>query len=193
MKKLVALLLLGLVFTAPSLTRDFKAAPPAPQTVDHGGKIEARYDGFNHETIIALRKMRVSCENKKIINHTCVSLAASLHAPGKQLDYVRLATLQIIFETKDWDSRHPLDQRELAVVANGETLKLGRMVLINQDLATDKLIDVMKEVLEVSVPYKTFAKIVAAENVEIRVGNSEFALREKNLAALRDLNNRVKF
>jgi hypothetical protein len=192
MKKAICLLIAIILFGVPFLTtRNTRAA--SPQDIDHGGKIESRYDGFNHETVIALRQMRVACDNNKTIKHTCVSLAASLHAPGKQLDYVRLATLQIIFETKDWDSRHPLDQRDLFVVANGETLKLGRMGLIKQDLDTMKLIDVMKEVLEVAVPYKTFQKIAAADDVEIKVGNSEFALREKNLLALRDLKNRVSF
>jgi hypothetical protein len=192
MKKTVFLLLATIVFSLPCLNVGLKAAPP--QTVDHGGKIEAKYDGFSHETIIELRKMKISCDNNnRGLKDVCVSLAASLHAPGKQLDYVRFATLQIIFETKNWDSRHPLDQRELAVVANGQTLRLGRMGLVNQDIHTDKLVDVMKEVLEIPVDFKTFQKIAAAEFVEMRVGNSEFALREKNLLALRDLNNRVKF
>jgi hypothetical protein len=67
------------------------------------------------------------------------------------------------------------------------------MGLVKQDVATDKLIDVMNEVLEVSLPYTTFEKIARADYVEVKVGHSEFALQEKNIAALRDLNNRVKF
>jgi hypothetical protein len=69
---------------------------------DHGGKIESKYDGFNHETVVALKKMRVRCGSA--LKQTCVSFAASLHCPGVQLDYVRYAKLQLIFETKDWDS-----------------------------------------------------------------------------------------
>ena len=101
--------------------------------------------------------------------------------------------MQVIFETKDWDQRHSLNQRELSVVADGETIRLGKMGLVAQDVSNDRLIEVMKEVLEVSVPYPIFNKIARAEIVEMRVGNSEFALQEKNLAAFRDLNNRVKF
>jgi hypothetical protein len=173
------------------------AALVSPQTIDHGGKIESKYDGFNHEMVISLRKMRVTCGGGKgfgtTLKDTCVSVAASLHAPGKQLDFVRYAKLQLIFETKNWDRRHTLDQRELSVVANGETLRLGRMGLVKQDVDSDRLLDVMKEVLEVSVPYPTFLKIARADFVEMRVGSSEFVLQEKNLAALKDLNNRVKF
>lgn len=158
---------------------------------DHGGKIESKYDGFNHETVVALKKMRVRCGST--LKQTCVSFAASLHCPGLQLDYVRYVKLQLIFETKDWQRRHPLDERELFVVADGERLKLGKMALVTLDLDTNKLIDVMKEVLEVSVSYQNFRKIVTADEVEMKVGKTSFALQEKNIAALRDLNNRVKF
>ena len=51
----------------------------------------------------------------------------------------------------------------------------------------------MKEVLEISVPYKTFNTIAQAQTVEIKVGKSVFALQQKNLDALGDLNLRVKF
>ncbi len=162
-----------------------------------GGKIESKYDGFKNETVVTLKKMSVTCGGGKglasTLNETCVSFAVSLHCPGVQLEFVRYAKLQLIFETKHWDRRHPLDERELFVVADGERLKLGTMALLGQDLDTTKLIDVMREVLEVSLPYKTFDKIARAQTVEMRVGKTTFELKEKNVAALRDLNNRVKF
>ena len=163
---------------------------------DHGGRIETKYDGFNHETVVTLQKMRVTCAGAKgmqsALKDTCVSLLASLHCPGQQLDYVRHARLQLIFEAKDWSQRHPLDERDLIVVADGERLPLGTMRLVKQDMDTNQLIDVMKEVLEVALPYPTFQKIARAQVVEVKVGKTTFELAEKNLAALRDLNNRVK-
>ncbi len=168
-----------------------------PPTLDHGGKIETKYDGFNHETVVTLKKMRINCEGAKGLRSTlkqaCVSLVASLHCPGQQLNYVRYAKLQLIFETKDWDNRHPLDERELFVVADGQRLRLGRMGLVTQDVAGDQGVDRMKEVLEVSIPYKIFETIVGAKTVEMKVGKSVIALQEKNLDALRDLNIRVRF
>jgi len=158
------------------------------QAPDHGGKIESRYDGFSHETIVTLNKMRITCGSVKgNFEDACVSFVASLHCPGIQLDYVRHASLQLIFQTKDWDQRHPLNQRQLSVVADGETLRLGQMKLVSQSVDT-----LMTEVLEVAVPYAVFTKIARAQVVEIKVGNTEFELRQQNLAALRDLNNRVK-
>jgi hypothetical protein len=167
----------------------FARSTDKSQTADHGGKIESKYDGFSHETIVTLNKMRITCGSVKgNFEDACVSFVAALHCPGIQLDYVRYASLQLIFQTKHWDQRHPLAQRQLSVVADGETLRLGQMKLVSQSVDT-----LMTEVLEVTVPYAVFTKIALAQAVEMKVGNTEFELRKQNLAALRDLNNRVKF
>jgi len=167
---------------------------PAP---DYDAKIETKYDGFNNETVVTLKKMGITCGGGKgmesALKQTCVSLVLSLHCPGVQLDYVRYAKLQLIFETKNWDQRHPLEERDLLVVADGEKLKLGAMMLSEQGVTTNQLIDVMREVLEVSLPYQTFQKIARAKTVEMRVGKTMFELQDKNVVALRNLNNRVKF
>jgi hypothetical protein len=164
---------------------------------DYDAKIETKYDGFNNETIVTLKKMGITCGGGKgmesALKQTCVSFVLSLHCPGVQLDYVRYAKLQLIFETKDWDQRHPLDERDLLVVADGEKLKLGKMMLAEQGATTSQLVDVMREVLEVVLPYQTFQKIAKAKTVEMRVGKTMFELQDKNVVALRNLNNRVKF
>jgi hypothetical protein len=164
---------------------------------DHGAKIESKYDGFNHETVLTLKKMKVNCGKAKGLESTlqqmCVSLEASLHCPGVQLDYVRYAKLKLVFETKNWIRRHPLGERDLFIVVDGERMKLGTMVLATQNIDTNQLTDVFHEVLEVDVPYKIFNKMARAELVEMRVGQTAFELQQKNMDALRDLNNRVKF
>jgi hypothetical protein len=50
----------------------------------------------------------------------------------------------------------------------------------------------MKEDLEVTFPYQTFKKIALAQTVEMKVGKTIFELQEKDVSALRELNNRVK-
>ena len=158
------------------------------QKTEHGGKIESKYDGFTHETTITLKKMKVTCGSTKgKFKDSCVSLVASLHCPGIQLDYVRHVTLQLIFQTHDWDQRHPLEQRQLSVVADGVTYRLGQMKLVSQ--STDTL---MTETLEVTMPYATFLKVAKAEVVEMKVGPSQFELRQQNVVAFRDMVNRVK-
>ena len=55
--------------------------------------------------------MRINCGARKglksTLKETCMSFVASLHCPGVQLDYVRYAKLQLIFETKNWDPTAP--------------------------------------------------------------------------------------
>ena len=181
--------------TLPS-NMTFSAVPNPTRLPEYDANIETRYDGFNHETIVTLRKTKITCGGGKgmesTLKETCVSIVASLHCPGVQLDYVRYAKLQLVFETKDWDRRHPLGDRDLFVVADGEQLKLGTMTLGRQGVDLNQLIDVMREVLEVSLPYQTFKKIALAQTVEMKVGKTRFELEEKDIAALRELNNRVK-
>ncbi len=168
----------------------------APMPLEHGGKIETAYDGFARETVVSLKRMSVTCEMGKaseaILKGLCVSLRASLHCPGKQLEYVRRATIRLTFEAKDWDARHPPAERFLSAVADGETVRLGRMSLVSQGVSESWLAEDAKETLEVSVPYDAFLKLARASYVEFSVGKTTFALREKNVAALRDMNNRVR-
>lgn len=187
----------ALLLAAPHAPEETRAQQPQPAAVvKHGGKIETKYDGFAYETVVALRKMNVTCGEargfKDIGRGTCVSLAASLHLPGQQLDFVRRARLQLIFEAADWDRRHPPGARALTVVADTETYAFGQMSLVSNDVGTGLLDDKSREVLEVSVPFETFQRIARASTVELRVGRDSFALRDKNLAALRDLMTRVK-
>ena len=174
-----------LLLQVPGLTSTLGTA----SEVKHGGKIEVKYDGFNHETVMSLRKMRVSCsgiKNRFKEVDVCVSMMVNLHCRGTQANYVNYVSLQLVFETTDWDQRHPLGQRELSVVVNNETLRLGEMKLVGQSVDEN-----LTETLGITFPYEAFKKITEAQFVEMQVGNSRFALREKNLDALRDLSNRV--
>ena len=199
MKKVIYSLICLVVLASNAFTGREAAGIPAlsgdSKPEEHGGVIETRYDGFKYETVVTLKRMRIVCGFSRTqpsnLNDTCVSIVASLHCPGAQLDYVRYAHLQLIFEAKDWQARHPLGQRDLIAVADGETLKLGTMQLGVQDIDSDRGLEYMKEVLEVSIPYQTFTKLAKAQFVEMKVGRSIFGLKEKNLWALRDLNNRV--
>jgi hypothetical protein len=47
------------------------------------------------------------------------------------------------------------------------------------------------ETLEAKIPYATFKKLAAAQSLQMQVGKDVVELRNNNLAALRDLNNRV--
>src|SRR6185503_5107121 len=183
MKKLV-------LICAVLLLQPAGALPQQQQPVDHGGKIETKYDGFTYETVMRLRRMKVSCDGlKDKFKDSCVSIEVALHCPGTQLNYVRHVTLQIVFENKDWVHFHAPNQRELLVVTDSGTLKLGRMspISTNQPGKWDTKV----ETLEAQMPYATFKKIAQSQSVAIQVGDDAVELREKNLLALRELNSRV--
>ena len=198
MKRIVTLCCVYLTLAAAVCAQEAgrrPAQPPAPPPLRHGGKIESAYDGFARETVFKLKRMSVTCEAARGLQGSlkglCVSLQVSLHCPGRQLEYVSRATLRLTFEAKDWDARHPVGQRDLSAVADGETVRLGRMTLVSQGVSEGWLAGDAKETLEVSVPYETILKLARAEYVEMSVGKTTFPLRDKNIAALRDLNNRV--
>ena len=166
------------------------ARPQSSEPVKHGGKIETKYDGFTYETVMRLRKMKVNCDGfKDKFKDACVSIEVSLHCPGTQVNYVKHVSVQIVFENKDWVRLHSPDQRELSVVTDTETLRLGRMspVAKNQPGTWDTKV----EVLEATIPYAVFKKIAMSQSVELQVGRDAVELREKNIAALKDLNSRV--
>ncbi len=186
MRKVFCVAFSGFVFVLSFVYVPPTTAVPS-QKMNHGGKIDASYDGFSHETVINLQKMQISCDGVKgRFSETCVSMIVSLHCRGVQAYHVNYVTLQLVFESKAWDQRHALDQRQLSVVVNNETLRLGQMKLISQK-TTSKMV----ETLGITVPYETFKKMAEAQFVEMEVGPSRFLLRNKNLQALRDLNSRV--
>ena len=163
---------------------------PAPVPAKHGGKIETKYDGFNYETVMRLRKMKVNCDGfKDKFKDACVSIEVALHCPGTQVNYVRHVTMQVVFENKDWVHFHPPNQRDLSIVTDAETLRLGRMTPVSKDQAGTW--DTKIEILEATMPYEVFKKMAASQSLGIQVGRDALELREKNIAALKDLSSRV--
>ena len=75
------------------------------------------------------------------------------------------------------------------LLTDTETIKLGRMRLVPQVSAGTQ--ERSTETLEATFSYEVFKKMVSAGAVEMKVGPSTFALSEKNLLALRDLNSRI--
>lgn len=192
MRKLILAVVCSLVLTHPTAILSQVQSPAANgvKPVNHGGKIETKYDGFNYETVLRLKKMKVTCDGfKDKFKDACVSMEISLHCPGTQLNYVKNVKLQLFFENKDWVHRHSPEQRDLSVVIDSETLRLGRMQIA--DTAKPGTWDTKVETLEAAIPYAAFKKIALSQSVQVQVGPSIFELREKNRLALKDLDSRV--
>jgi hypothetical protein len=185
MKKLALILTCSAVL----LFQPAGALPQEQKPVDHGGKIETKYDGFTYETVMRLKRMKVSCDGlKDKFKDACVSIEVALHCPGTQINYVRYVTFQVVFENKDWVRLHPPDQRDLSVVIDTETLRFGKMTPV---AAKPGSWDTKVETLETQIPYHAFKKIALSQTAAIQVGQSSVELREKNLLALKDLTSRV--
>jgi hypothetical protein len=185
MKKLVLILSCSAVL----LFQPAGALPQQQKPIDHGGKIETKYDGFTYETVMRLKRMKVSCDGfKDKFKDTCVSIEVALHCPGTQINYVRHVTLQVVFENKDWVHLHSPDQRDLSVVIDTETLRLGTMTPV---AATTGSWDTKVERLEAQISYQAFKKIASSQTAAIQVGKTSVELRDKNLLALKDLGSRV--
>lgn len=186
MKKLVLVIGCAAILVSPPTT--VWTQPQNP--VKHGGKIETKYDGVASETVMHLRKMKVSCDGfKDKFKDSCVSIEVALHCPGSQFSYVKHVTFQVVFENKDWVHFHPLDQRDLTVVTDTETLRFGTMTRVSPDRPGSW--ETKTERLEATITYEAFKKIALSESVGIQVGRDSVDLRKNNIAALRDLNNRV--
>lgn len=191
MRKAILAIGCAVVLTHPTAILSQVQSPAASEKkTNHGGNIETKYDGFKYETVLRLKKMKVTCDGfKDKFKDSCVSMEITLHCPGTQLNYVRNVTVQLFFENKDWVHFHPPDQRDLSVVIDSETLRFGRMQRANAQ--TPGTWDTKLEVLEATIPYDAFKKIALSNSVEMQVGQSAFELREKNRLAIRDLGNRV--
>jgi hypothetical protein len=160
------------------------------QPINHGGKIETKYDGFSFETVMKLRSMKITCSGfKDNFKDGCVSIEVALHCPGTQLNHVSQVSFRVIFESKNWQQAHAYDQRDLMIVTDVETMRMGRMRLVPKGDTT--MSETMVETLEATLPFAAFKKLAMADSVEIQIGPSKIELREKNRAALRDLNSRV--
>ena len=184
MKKVALVLACATVLVFPPA-----AARPQEQPIKHGGKIETKYDGFNHETVMRLRKMKINCDGfKDKFKDACVSIEIALHCPGTQLNYVKQVTVQVVFENKDWVHLHPPDQRDLSVVTDTETPRLGRMTPAAKKTGTW---DTKEETLEATIPYEMFKKMALSQTLEIQIGRDSFELRKNNVLALKDLDSRV--
>ena len=184
MKKVALVLACAMVMVFQSAV-----ALPQEQPVKHGGKIETKYDGFSHETVMRLRKMKINCDGfKDKFKNACVSIEVALHCPGTQLNYVKQVTIQVVFENKDWVHLHPPDQRDLSAVTDTETLRLGRMTPAAKRTGTW---DTKEETLEATIPYELFKKMALSQTLEIQIGRDSFELRKNNVLALKDLDSRV--
>jgi hypothetical protein len=107
----------------------------------------------------------------------------SFSYPGRTMQTPPDVIIMILASTSAGARYEDDNQRNLLAWADGESLDLGAMQLFY----TYRGLGYVTEGMKLAVPVKTFTQIMNAQQVKMKLGWSEFELRESDLHALRDL------
>lgn len=123
-----------------------------------------------------------------------VEIQAAFVYPGRVL---LSAVDAVVFGIKAGNSGGPLfkarETPELTAVVDGETISLGKALLVRVDtrVTAEYTRQVSFAQLSVRFTYPGLLRIVRAKKVVMKIGPLQFMLRESNLEALRDLASRM--
>jgi hypothetical protein len=141
-----------------------------------------KYDPAKNESTIDVPSMLVFGEQLNGLR-----MFVSFSFPGRKMPATPEVVTLILASTSKSPKYEDGDQRDLTAWADGETVNFGRMQLFYTYRGLGYVIEGMK----LAVPVKTFTQIVNAQQVKMKLGWSEFQLRESHLEALRDLGRRA--
>jgi hypothetical protein len=144
-----------------------------PQTVNR-----EKYDPAKNETTIDVPSMAVFGEQLDGLR-----MFVSFSYPGRTMQTPPDVITLILASTSAGARYEDDNQRTLLAWADGESLDLGAMQLFY----TYRGLGYVTEGMKLAVPVKTFTQIMSAQQVKMKLGWSEFQLRESHLHALRDL------
>lgn len=158
--------------------------PPAPMVylpvVKEVGKAQVVYNEHIDKTIVQTPFLRVHGDWQNGI-----LLRASFASPGKNVAKPSFVTLTLSTAASN---RKYADNRELKIFLNG---KQALSDTARFDLGhTDGKIFVIS--LKEDVPYDLFLSIVGAKTVKIKIGPTEFEMKESDLDALRDVRRAIE-
>jgi hypothetical protein len=158
--------------------------PPSPMVklpiIKEVGRAQVVYNERTDKTIVQSPFLQVQGNWRNGI-----LLQASFASPGKQIARPSFVTFTFSSAASD---RTYADNRELIIVLDGKQAlsDTGHYERGNTN-GEVYLISVTQD-----VPYNLFLKIVAAEHVKVRIGPTEFDLKEIDLDALRDVKRAIE-
>jgi len=188
---------IALVSFAPAaLAQDANQEPMYPKRAfSHDGKFVTEYEAAENTTIVFLEPVIVESSNSA---KTSLRLAASFQYEGKspvKPKHISLAFYALYPECKF--SGKP----KTTMVINGAPVEFGFSLKSFRERKPDEEGvafsfneiegDRCDEVVFMFISQKNFLKVVNARNVEVRIDNFKFKLKEPNLEALRDLASRM--
>ncbi|MDQ3819832.1 MAG: hypothetical protein M3362_19455 [Acidobacteriota bacterium] len=153
-------------------------SPPPKRKYKHADKIETTFDQAKNITTVRLGRMRV------LDTANFLELTLFYTYPGQTPATPKNVALGIMARTPDG---HFSNKRELVVKADKYILKFGQMELL-QNIPFG---GGSTQVLATTVPYDVFLRIANAKNIEMKLGDVEFLIKDDQLEAIRDLASRT--
>jgi hypothetical protein len=192
--RIMVLLALASFISGPTVSQSSKSKHPRRRihagTVSQAGQQNQRpvtkpqtvtrekYDPAKNETTIDVPSMLVFGEQLDGLR-----IFVSFSYPGRTMQTPPDVIIMILASTSAGARYEDDNQRNLLAWADGESLDLGAMQLFY----TYRGLGYVTEGMKLAVPVKTFTQIMNAQQVKMKLGWSEFELRESDLHALRDL------
>jgi hypothetical protein len=85
--------------------------------------------------------------------------------------------------------RYYQKERNLSFVADGTQLEIGEAQMVQFQAMQD---NVLKEIVAIEVPFDKLKTIASASKVKMKLGQTEWELKKKQLKALRDFVRRAE-
>ena len=150
---------------------------------NHTKEITTTYDRFKGETTVELTLEKVN--SYKSEGHFYF-IGFSFTYPEQTVITPKdvLLTVSSFSDEKRFSERDTLD---VIILADGQRFILGKMNLSK----TENLKLIYQETLTLAIPYASYIKIASSNDVEMRLGETEFSLTQEQIEALRDLGSRM--
>jgi len=161
---------------------------------EHHAEIVSVYDKAKDQTTVVMDWYRVYAGLYLKERHNRLDIQAAFVYPGHVLSSTPEA---LWFGIRVGKEGGPLfkakETPELTAVVDGETISLGKALLVKGKTWLDSETTTQLSFAQLSArfTYQGLLRIVRAKKVAMKVGQLQFDLRESNLEALRDLASRM--
>jgi hypothetical protein len=188
--------ILALVLAASCLNhiaaQEATQTPPAKRKFEYNGKIEKTYDEAKDQTLVYFKLMPIKAvedvpETYSLKQWSDERLEITMYFayPGKKFATPQWVTVGFLSST---ENPQKYTDFALVAVADKQQLELGTMrVLQTVNYARRGKLPLIRQTMELPIPYQDFLRLANAKKVTFRLGSAEFGLEKEHLEAIRDL------
>lgn len=166
-------------------------APPAKRKFNYDGKIETSYNKAKDESLVFFKLMEIKAletpkgQYEVQFSDERLSLSAYFAYPGQQLVTPRWVTIAFLSET---ENPQKYTDHLLAARVDGQWVSLGQLEVLRRTNYTRRgKYPLMRETMELPIPYEQFLLLANTKKIKLKVGSVEFDLEKEHLEAIRDL------